>query len=59
MSRQGGARPILQEPNSIIQEHRQLPYPKGVDTGGRQFDRERHPVQLATNVGNDGRICVI
>src|SRR5262249_49614953 len=59
MPRRCGAPPILQKPNSIVQEYRQLPYAKGVDTGGRQFDRERHPFQLATEVGNDRRIRVV
>src|SRR5262249_7501811 len=50
--------PLLQQSKSIIEKRRELPDTKGVNASGRQLDRQRNAFQLATDVGNDGRIGV-
>ena len=56
MAGQGGAAATGEQPKAIIQAGRDLLHHHGAHTGCGQFNRQRHAIELATNLGDGGSI---
>src|SRR5258708_32624425 len=47
-----------QQAKTVVEMCRELPHPKGLDPGRRQFDRQRYSIELPANLGNNRSILV-